>query len=65
MDGMEDITPALAADRVDYARGQLLEGEAPADPYLLFDRWLAEAVVEIVDGKGAGGSPDAQEPDGQ
>ncbi len=29
------------------------------------DRWLAEAVVEIVDGKGAGGGPDAQEPDAQ
>ena len=29
------------------------------------DRWLAEAVIEIVDGKGAGGSPDAQEPDAQ
>ncbi len=29
------------------------------------DRWLAEAVIEIVDGKGAGGSPDAQQPDAQ
>ncbi len=29
------------------------------------DRWLAEAVIEIVDGKGAGDSPDAQEPDAQ
>ena len=29
------------------------------------DRWLAEAVIEIVDGKGAGGSPDAQKPDAQ
>jgi len=43
MNGMTDTTPALAADRVDYARGHLLESEAPADPYLLFDRWLAEA----------------------
>ena len=29
------------------------------------DRWLAEAVIEVVDGKGAGGSPDAQQPDAQ
>jgi UDP-N-acetylglucosamine--N-acetylmuramyl-(pentapeptide) pyrophosphoryl-undecaprenol N-acetylglucosamine transferase len=29
------------------------------------DRWLAEAVIEIVDGKGAGDRPDAQEPDAQ
>jgi hypothetical protein len=27
------------------------------------DRWLAEAVIEIVDGKGRSGEPDAQEPD--
>jgi hypothetical protein len=27
------------------------------------DRWLAEAVIEIVDMKGSGGTPDAQEPD--
>jgi len=26
------------------------------------DRWLAEAVIEVVDGKGRGGEPDAQEP---
>ena len=29
------------------------------------DRWLAEAVIEVVDGKGAGGSPDARQPDVQ
>ena len=29
------------------------------------DRWLAEAVIEIVDGKGTGGSPDARQPDVQ
>jgi UDP-N-acetylglucosamine--N-acetylmuramyl-(pentapeptide) pyrophosphoryl-undecaprenol N-acetylglucosamine transferase len=29
------------------------------------DRWLAEAVIEVVDGKGAGGSPDGQQPDAQ
>ncbi len=29
------------------------------------DRWLAEAVIEVVDGKGAGGSPDAQQPNAQ
>jgi UDP-N-acetylglucosamine--N-acetylmuramyl-(pentapeptide) pyrophosphoryl-undecaprenol N-acetylglucosamine transferase len=27
------------------------------------DRWLADAVIEIVDGKGRGGDPDAEEPD--
>jgi UDP-N-acetylglucosamine--N-acetylmuramyl-(pentapeptide) pyrophosphoryl-undecaprenol N-acetylglucosamine transferase len=27
------------------------------------DRWLAEAVIEIVDGKGAGDISDAKEPD--
>ncbi len=27
------------------------------------DRWLAEAVIEIVNGKDGGGEPDAQEPD--
>jgi UDP-N-acetylglucosamine--N-acetylmuramyl-(pentapeptide) pyrophosphoryl-undecaprenol N-acetylglucosamine transferase len=27
------------------------------------DRWLAEAVIEVVNGKGRGGEPDAQEPD--
>jgi len=27
------------------------------------DRWLAEAVIEVVDGKGRSGEPDAQEPD--
>jgi UDP-N-acetylglucosamine--N-acetylmuramyl-(pentapeptide) pyrophosphoryl-undecaprenol N-acetylglucosamine transferase len=29
------------------------------------DRWLAEAVIEVVDGKGTGGGPDGQEPDAQ
>ncbi len=29
------------------------------------DRWLAEAVIEIVNGKGTGDSPDAKEPDAQ
>jgi UDP-N-acetylglucosamine--N-acetylmuramyl-(pentapeptide) pyrophosphoryl-undecaprenol N-acetylglucosamine transferase len=29
------------------------------------DRWLAEAVIEVLDGKGAGGSPDVQQPDAQ
>src|SRR3984885_14205765 len=27
------------------------------------DRWLAEAIIEVVEGKGRGGEPDAQEPD--
>ena len=29
------------------------------------DRWLAEAVIEVVNGKGAGDSSDAEEPDAQ
>jgi UDP-N-acetylglucosamine--N-acetylmuramyl-(pentapeptide) pyrophosphoryl-undecaprenol N-acetylglucosamine transferase len=29
------------------------------------DRWLAEAVIKVVDGKGTGGGPDGQEPDAQ
>jgi UDP-N-acetylglucosamine--N-acetylmuramyl-(pentapeptide) pyrophosphoryl-undecaprenol N-acetylglucosamine transferase len=29
------------------------------------DRWLAEAVIEVVHGKGTGGDPDGQEPDAQ
>ncbi len=33
----------LAAERVDYAGDHLLESAAPADPYQLFDRWLADA----------------------
>jgi UDP-N-acetylglucosamine--N-acetylmuramyl-(pentapeptide) pyrophosphoryl-undecaprenol N-acetylglucosamine transferase len=27
------------------------------------DRWLADAIIEVVEGKGRGGEPDAQEPD--
>src|SRR5579864_3233545 len=27
------------------------------------DRWLAEAIIQVVDGKGRGGEPNAQEPD--
>jgi pyridoxamine 5'-phosphate oxidase len=30
-------------DRTDYDWGTLLEADAPADPYALFERWLAEA----------------------
>lgn len=40
---MEDTNAALSADRVDYARDHLLESEAPADPFVLFDAWLADA----------------------
>jgi pyridoxamine 5'-phosphate oxidase len=35
--------PDLAAERLDYSGEQLLESEVPADPYVLFDRWLAAA----------------------
>jgi pyridoxamine 5'-phosphate oxidase len=33
----------LAAERVDYTGDHLLEADAPADPYPLFDQWLADA----------------------
>jgi pyridoxamine 5'-phosphate oxidase len=33
----------LASERVDYLGDHLLESEAPDDPYLLFERWLADA----------------------
>jgi pyridoxamine 5'-phosphate oxidase len=33
----------LSAERIDYRGADLLEGEVPADPYVLFDRWLADA----------------------
>jgi len=35
--------PDLAAERLDYSGEQLLETDVPADPYTLFDRWLAAA----------------------
>jgi pyridoxamine 5'-phosphate oxidase len=35
--------PDLAAERLDYSGEHLLESEVPADPYVLFDRWLAAA----------------------
>ncbi len=46
--------PGLA-NRIAEAAASLGRGDA--------DRWLAEAVIEIVDMKGSGGTPDAQEPD--
>jgi pyridoxamine 5'-phosphate oxidase len=33
----------LAAERMDYLGAHLLESEAPDDPYVLFERWLADA----------------------
>lgn len=33
----------LAAERIDYTGDHLLESAAPADPYRLFDQWLADA----------------------
>jgi len=42
--------PDLAAERIDYSGEQLLESEVPADPYALFDRWLAAAFQAKADG---------------
>jgi len=42
--------PDLAAERVDYSGEQLLETAVPADPYALFDRWLAAAFQAKADG---------------
>ncbi|HYP43764.1 MAG TPA: pyridoxamine 5'-phosphate oxidase [Propionibacteriaceae bacterium] len=33
----------LAAERIDYRSEHLLESQVPADPYGLFERWLADA----------------------
>ena len=33
----------LAADRIDYRSGQLIEDSAPSDPLVLFDQWLTDA----------------------
>ncbi|MCW2811032.1 MAG: pdxH [Friedmanniella sp.] len=43
---MSDAThphPSLADERIDYRADRLLESEAPADPYVLFDAWLTDA----------------------
>ncbi|WP_152361311.1 pyridoxamine 5'-phosphate oxidase [Microlunatus speluncae] len=37
------MNPDLSAERVDYTGDQLLESTAPADPYRLFEAWLADA----------------------
>jgi len=37
------MSPDLAAERMDYLGEHLLESEVPADPYVLFGRWLADA----------------------
>ena len=42
--------PDLAGERVDYAGEQLLENAVPAEPYALFDRWLAAAFQAKEDG---------------
>jgi len=42
--------PDLAAERVDYSGEQLLETQVPADPFALFDRWLAAAFQAKADG---------------
>jgi pyridoxamine 5'-phosphate oxidase len=38
-----DVVVDLAAERMDYSAGRLLEAEVPADPYELFHLWLADA----------------------
>ncbi len=42
--------PDLAGERVDYEGEQLLESAVPAEPYALFDRWLAAAFQAKEDG---------------
>jgi pyridoxamine 5'-phosphate oxidase len=42
--------PDLAAERLDYSGEQLLETEVPAEPYALFERWLAAAFQAKADG---------------
>jgi len=42
--------PDLAAERIDYSGEELLESHVPADPYALFDRWLAAAFQAKSDG---------------
>jgi len=37
------MSPDLGAERIDYLGDHLLEDEVPSDPYVLFDRWLADA----------------------
>jgi len=37
------VKPDLSAERVDYQGDHLLETAVPAEPYPLFDRWLAAA----------------------
>ncbi len=35
--------PDLPGERIDYGSAHLLESDAPADPYALFERWLIDA----------------------
>ena len=63
---------AIAAERVDYRAGELVEESAPADPLALFDRWLddafaardagllAEPTAMVVASIGADGAPSAR-----
>ena len=37
--------PDLYGERLDYAGDHLLESNTPADPFVLFDAWLADAFV--------------------
>lgn len=40
-----DAGPAVAAMRLTYQRGELLEADAAADPMAQFDAWFREAVA--------------------
>lgn len=42
---MTEGRPDWSALRAEYARGGLHESDLPADPFTLFDRWLADAVA--------------------
>ena len=37
--------PDLYGERLDYEGDHLLEANAPADPFVLFDAWLADAFL--------------------
>ena len=42
-DGRETLTDSLAAARADYTRGGLTESDLAEDPFVMFERWYAEA----------------------
>jgi pyridoxamine 5'-phosphate oxidase len=42
-DGRETLTESLAAAREEYTRGGLTESDLAEDPFVMFERWYAEA----------------------